>query len=108
MRIGHGAGAGIHARTSGKTFLDAVVSDASGSLPLTAGDLPSGAVIGEHVSSVTTVTAGYVRSIAAPGSPTVGVTTRWNGLTLGTNVSEHWTNFSASYAGSTAQAGSSS
>jgi hypothetical protein len=96
---GHGAGAGIHARTSGKTFLDAVVSDASGSLPLTAGDLPTGAVIGEHLSSVTAVTAGYVRSIAAPGSPTVGVTTRWKALTLGANVSEYWTNFTASYAG---------
>jgi hypothetical protein len=66
---------------------------------LTAGDLPTGAVFGEHLSTVTTVTAGYIRSIAAPGSPTVGVTTRWNSLTLGANVSEHWTNFTASYAG---------
>ena len=95
----HGAGAGIHARTSGKTFVDAIVSDASGSLPLTAGDLPTGAVVGEHLSSVTTVSAGYVRSIDAPGSPTIGVTTRWNSLTLGANVSEHWTNLTAGYAG---------
>jgi hypothetical protein len=95
----HGTAAGIHARTSGKTFLDATVSDATGALPLIAGDLPSGAVIGEHLSSVTTVTAGYVRSIAAPGSPTIGVTTRWKSLTLGANVSEHWTNFSAGYSG---------
>jgi len=95
----HGVATGIHARTSGKTFLDAIVSDASGSLPLNAGDEPSGAVIGEHVSSTTAVTAGYIRSIGAPGSPTVGVTTRWNRLSLGANVSEHWTNFTAGYAG---------
>jgi hypothetical protein len=95
----HGAAVGVHARTSGKTFLDANVSDASGALPLIAGDLPSGAVIGEHLSSATTVTAGYVRSIAAAGSPTLGITTRWNALTLGANVSEHWTNFTAGYAG---------
>jgi hypothetical protein len=99
-----GAGTALHARTSGKTFLDATASDASGSLPLFAGDLPSGAVIGEHLSRVTTLTAGYVRSIAAPGSPTIGITTRWNGLSLGANVSEHWTNLTAAYSGSGAYA----
>lgn len=99
-----GVGTAIHARTSGKTFLDATASDASGSLPLFAGDLPTGAVLGHHLSRVTTLTAGYVRSIDAPASPTVGITTRWNGLSLGANVSEHWTNLSAAYSGSGAYA----
>ena len=66
----HGVAEGVHARTKGKTFLDANLSDASGTLPLIDGDLPSGAVIGEHLGPVTTVTAGYVRAIGAPGSPT--------------------------------------
>ncbi|MGA2393129.1 MAG: hypothetical protein ABSH03_07260 [Candidatus Lustribacter sp.] len=97
----HGSGEGIHARTKGKTFVEANLSATAGALPVQAGDVPSGAVIGEHLSSVTTVTAGYVRSIASPGSPTIGVATRWNGLSLATNVSEHWTNLTAGYAGST-------
>ena len=100
----HGSGEGIHARTKGKTFVEANVSNAAGSLPLLAGDLPSGAVLGEHLSSATTLTAGYVRSIASPGSPTIGIATRWNNLTLATNVSEHWTNVTAGYAGSNAYA----
>jgi hypothetical protein len=95
----HGVAEGLHARTKGKTFLDANLSDASGALPLIDGDLPSGAVIGEHLSAVTTVTAGYVRAIGAAGSPTLGVTTRVMGLTLGANISEHWTNLTASYTG---------
>jgi hypothetical protein len=95
-----GTAAGIHARTRGKTFLDAVATDAHGTLPLNDGDEPLGAVVGEHLSSTTTVTAGYVRSIAAPGSPTLGATTRLGGVALGANVSEHWTNLSASVGGS--------
>ena len=59
----HGVGAGIHARTKGKTFVDAIASATSGSLPLLAGDVPTGAVIGEHLSNVTTVTAGYVHAL---------------------------------------------
>jgi hypothetical protein len=94
-----GTGAGVHARTRGKTFLDATLSDASGVLPLTAGDAPSGAVIGQHLSSVTTLSAGYVRSIAAPGSPTLGMSTRWNDVNVAANVSTRWINASASYAG---------
>lgn len=94
-----GTAAGIHARTRGKTFLDAVATDANGTLPVSDGDAPLGAVVGEHISSTTTVTAGYVRSLAAPGSPTLGVTTRWNGLSLGAAVSKHWTNLSAAIGG---------
>jgi hypothetical protein len=94
-----GTAAGIHARTRGKTFLDAIATDAHGTLPLGDGDEPLGAVVGEHLSSTTTVTAGYIRSIAAPGSPTLGVTTRLSGLSLGATVSEHWTNLSASVGG---------
>ncbi|HEV8020353.1 MAG TPA: hypothetical protein VGP41_03755 [Candidatus Lustribacter sp.] len=98
----HGVGAGLHARTKGKTFIDAIASATSGSLPLLAGDVPTGAVIGEHLSNVTTVTAGYVHALDSPGSPTVGVTTRWNNLNLGANVSKYWTNLTASYAGRSA------
>jgi hypothetical protein len=97
-----GVGTGIHARTSGKTFLDATASDASGALPLFPGDLATGAVIGRHLGPVTTLSAGYVRSIDAPASPTVGITTRWNGFNLGANVSEHWTNLTAAYSGGNA------
>lgn len=96
----HGSGEGLHARTKGKTFVEANLSAAAGSLPLVAGDLQSGAVIGERLSNVTTVTAGYVRSIAAPGSPTIGLSTHWLGLNLATNVSSHWTNLTAGYTGS--------
>ena len=95
----HGVATGFHARTDGQTFLEATASAASGTLPLFSGDLPTGAVIGRHISPVTTLTAGYVQSIDAQASPTVGVTTRWNGLNLGANVSQHWTNLSAAYAG---------
>lgn len=96
----HGTGEGLHARTKGKTFVEANLSAVAGSLPVLAGDVPSGAVIGEHLSSATTLTAGYVRSIASPPSPTLGLATRWNGLSLASNVSEHWTNLTAGYAGS--------
>ena len=95
-----GTAAGIHARTRGKTFLDAVATDAHGTLPLGDGDEPLGAVIGEHLSATTTVSAGYVRSIAAPGSPTLGVLTRVSGVSLGANVSAHWTNLTAAVGGS--------
>ncbi len=95
----HGVAAGVHARTRGKTFVDAIASDARGSLPLGDGDEPTGAVLGEHLSSTTTVTAGYIRAIAAPGSPTLGVTTHLGGFSLGANVSEHWTNLTAAIGG---------
>ena len=98
----HGTGEGIHARTKGKTFVEANLSATAGELPVLAGDVPSGAVIGEHLSAVTTVTAGYVRSIASPGSPTLGLSTRLGGLSLAGNVSEHWTNLTAGFAGSAA------
>ncbi len=94
-----GTAAGIHARTRGKTFVDAIASAASGTLPLGDGDEPTGAVAGEHLSSTTTITAGYIRSIAAPGSPTLGMTTRLSGVSLGANVSKHWTNLTASVNG---------
>lgn len=100
----HGTGEGIHARTKGKTFVEANLSATAGSMPVLAGDVPSGAVIGEHLSSVTTVTAGYVRSIASPGSPTLGMTTRLGGFSLAGNVSEHWTNLTAGFTGSSAYA----
>jgi hypothetical protein len=98
----HGSGEGIHARTKGRTFVEANLSDTAGSMPVLAGDVPSGAVIGEHLSPATTVTAGYVRSIASPGSPTLGLTTRLGGFSLATNVSEHWTNLTAGFTGSNA------
>jgi len=97
-----GAGAGIRARTKGKVFVDAIASDAKGTLPLSDGDLATGAVVGDHLSSATTVTAGYLSALGAPGGPTVGVTTRFAHVNLGANVSEHWTNFSASFGGSAA------
>lgn len=97
-----GTGAGIRARTKGKTFVDAIVSDAHGTLPLSDGDLATGAVIGEHLSSATTVTAGYLRAMGAPGSPTLGITTQIAHFNLGANVSQHWTNLSASFGGASA------
>jgi hypothetical protein len=93
----HGAAVGISARTHGKIFLDATASQATGNLPLTDGDLPTGAFVGDHLSSATTLTAGYVHSINAPGSPTLGLSTQWNHLALSTVVSKHWTNLSASF-----------
>jgi hypothetical protein len=98
----HGAGVGIHARTRGKIFLDAVASQASGNLPLNDGDLPTGAVIGDHLSPATTLTAGYVQSIGAPGSPTLGLATQWNRIQLSTVVSKHWTNLNAAFGTPTA------
>jgi hypothetical protein len=75
---------------------------ARGTLPLSDGDLATGAVIGDHLSSATTVTAGYLRAMGAPGSPTIGVTTQIAHLNLGASFSEHWTNLSASFGGSSA------
>lgn len=97
-----GAGAGIRARTKGKIFIDAIASDAHGTLPLNDGDLATGAVVGDHLSSATTVTAGYLSALGAPGSPTLGMTTQIARVNLGASVSEHWTNLSASFGGSAA------
>ena len=97
-----GAGAGIRARTKGKVFIDAIASEAHGTLPLSDGDLATGAVVGDHLSSATTVTAGYLRAMGAPGSPTLGITTQIAHVNLGASVSEHWTNLSASFGGSSA------
>lgn len=93
-----GVAEGLHARTTGKTFFDGTFSTANGTLPLMPGDLPTGAVIGERLGPVTTLSAGYVRSLDAPGSPTFGVATRVGRLNLSANVSQHWTNLSANYA----------
>ena len=94
-----GVGAAVHARTKGKTFIDATVGAARGRLPLTDGDLPIGAVIGRHLGPVTTVTAGFVDAIGAPGSPTLGIATRLRNVALSGNVSRHWTNVTASFGG---------
>jgi len=99
---GRGTAAAIHARTNGATFIDATVSAARGTLPLNEGDLPSGAVIGRHLGPVTTVTAGYVNAIGAPGGPTLGVATHVSNVSVAGNVSAHWTNLTASFGGASA------
>jgi len=94
-----GTAFGVEARTRGRTFLDATASVAEGALPLGEGDLPTGMVIGQHLSPVTTISAGYVSSLGAPGSPTFGVSTRLDRVSLAANVSHSFTNLSASYGG---------
>ena len=97
-----GTAAAIHARTNGATFIDATMSTARGTLPLNEGDLPSGAVIGQHIGPVTTVTAGYVNALGTPGSPTLGMATHVSNVSVAGNVSEHWTNLTASFGGTSA------
>jgi hypothetical protein len=82
-----GTAAGIEARTRGQTFLDATLTRSTGTLPLAEGDLPTSLAIGEHLSNVTTLSAGYAESQGSPARAFVGGAVRLQNTTIAVNAS---------------------
>lgn len=95
----HGLAVGIQARTRGRTFVDATLTRAIGTLPLADGDLPSTLSVGRLIGTATTVTAGFAETQGAPARTFVAGSTRLRNVTFAANASKGSQNMFVSASG---------
>jgi hypothetical protein len=102
MLSDRGAGAGLTARTRGRTFLESSVAYASPGLPTGPDDAPVSLDLGRHLSEATTVVGGAETGPHQPLMPFFGLSSRWRGVLGSLSVSNRTFSASGSYQTGTA------
>jgi hypothetical protein len=92
-----GVGTGLYARTNGRTFYEATVTDATRGLPLQMDDAPRQVDVGRKVSNNVTVRAGFVSAYGLAFTPFASVFARANDTTFSATLGKGTTAFGGAY-----------